>query len=260
MKSLLPFMLSTVLMFSCQPDNAVQDGKTSVVRELQSGTVYKIEIKTNGSYYPHYLYMPRIQHGHTRLPVIYFCGAGAPDWILFGLGVATYLDEQITQANVPPFAVVAVSCLDYYADFEQTFTRALMPYLEDNFPLAGNRQSRGICGISAGGSLALYMAFKHKDTFAVLGLHSATLVGDDQDKVQSLLEIKEKAQQVRLFMDVGKSDILYEAYQKLLLKLASLTAKYVYSTPEGGHTTAYWKSQLPVYIEWYGAVLEKSVE
>jgi len=253
-------MFSTALVVSCGPDTATRDARASVVRELQSGTVYKIEIKTNGFYYPHLLYLPRPKDEHTRFPVVYFCGAGPPDGILFNLGVATYLDEQIARGKVRPFAVAAVSCLDYYTDFERTFTQKLMPYLEANFPLATERGGRGICGISAGGSLALYMAFTYRELFGVLGLHSATLVGDDQDRVQSLLETGDKAQRPKIFMDVGKDDILYEAYMKIHKRLAFVTSTYVFSTPGGGHTWDYWQRQLPSYITWYASELKQSAQ
>jgi enterochelin esterase-like enzyme len=259
-KGLLPFLLSSALVACCGPDGATRDARTSVVRELQSGTVYKIETKTNGLYYPHLLYLPHTENERIRLPVVYFCGAGAPDWIFFNLGVATYLDDRITQGKVRPFAVVAASCLDYYTDFELTLLQSLIPYLEANFPLTTDRRGRGICGISAGGSLALYMAFTHRDLFGVLGLHSATLVGDDQERVQTLLETGDKTRRPRLFMDVGRDDILYEAYMNLHKKLASAASPYEFSTPDGGHTRAYWQRQLPAYIAWYASVLEPSAQ
>jgi hypothetical protein len=231
------------------------EGRHSLLRELNNGKVYEISLKTNDYFYPHYLYVPEAVRGEETFPILYICGAGTPDALFFGLGFAICLDRMIGENKIAPFALVAASCLDYYTDFEATLFNKLIPYLEKNFPVAANRDQKAICGISAGGSLALDMVFRHRPDFGALGLHSATLVGDDQNKVKAILSDPSGNSRPQLFLDVGRDDILFAAYETLVDSLGPKKNEITYSSKPGGHNPDYWQRELPVYLEWYASVL-----
>jgi len=254
MKKLAAILL-IIFLYCCCTNNSHIDAKHSIIRQLQNGTVYKILIKTNEYYYPHYLYLPNKAQNQILLPVLYICGAGTPNSIFFDIGFASTLDKIINENKLAPFALVATSCLDFYTDFEDTLLKKLIPYLENNFPLAAQKNQKAICGISAGGSLALNTVFKHRDVFSVLGLHSATLVGDDHDKIKTLLEYYNPTEKFDLFIDVGQSDPLFEAHTILIPKIKSVNRAFAFMTPPGRHDISYWQKQLPVYFEWYSSVL-----
>ncbi|MBN1798809.1 MAG: hypothetical protein JW822_09530 [Spirochaetales bacterium] len=251
-KLCIPLLI--ILLGSCCTNKLNTGAEHSVLKRLPNGTVYKIAVKTNEYYYPHYLYLPESTEQQQSLPVLYVCGAGSPKSVFFDIGFAARLDSMIGEQKIPPFALVATSCLDFYEDFEDTLFNKLIPYLESNFPISADKNQKAICGISAGGSLALNMAYKHRDAFSILGLHSATLVGDDHDKVKELLEYYKPTEKFELFIDVGQSDPLFEAHVILIPKIKSVNRDFTFVTPPGAHTLNYWQQQLPAYLEWYASV------
>jgi enterochelin esterase-like enzyme len=251
----ISFGLLIILLIFCCANNADIDAELSVIQRLKNGTVYKITVKTNEYYYPHYLFIPDTAAEGELFPVLYVCGAPTPDSIFFDIGFAAFLDNMIGEHKTPPLALVAASGLDFYTDFEDTLFNKLIPYLEANFPVATDRHHKAICGISAGGSLALGMAYNHRHAFGVLALHSATLVGDDHDKIRELLTFYEPEDKFELFIDVGKSDPLFAAHTLLLSKIESAPREFTFITSPGRHAISYWQRQLPAYFAWYSSVL-----
>jgi enterochelin esterase-like enzyme len=249
------FFFLLIVLIGCCTNNTPIDAEHSIIKQLENGTVYKISIKTNEYYYPHYLYLPHTTTKPELFPVLYICGAHTPNSIFFDIGFVTFLDNIIGENKTPPFALVAASCLDFYTDFEDTLFNKLIPYLENTFPITAAKNQKAISGISAGGSLALNMAYNHRNAFSILGLHSATLVGDDHDKVKELLEYYKPVDKFDLFIDVGQSDLLFEAHALLLPKIKSAPREFTFITPPGGHDSSYWQQQLPVYFKWYSSVL-----
>jgi len=138
----LAAILLIILLSCCCTNNPSIDAEYSILKQLNNGTVYKILIKTNEYYYPHYLFLPDNTENRTLLPVLYICGTGTPDAIFFDIGFASTLDKIINENKLPLFA----------------------------------------------------------------------LVGDDHDKVKTLLEYYNQTQKFDLFIDVGQSDPLFEAH------------------------------------------------
>ena len=60
--------------------------------------------------------------------------------------------------------------------YENFLIRDFIPAIEKKYRIIGNRDSRGISGVSMGGYGALRLAFKHPQMFASVSVHSAALI------------------------------------------------------------------------------------
>ena len=61
--------------------------------------------------------------------------------------------------------------------FVSDFVTDLMPYVEKNYRVLTDRQSRAIAGLSMGGSQTLNIAIPHLDKFAYIGVFSSGVLG-----------------------------------------------------------------------------------
>src|SRR5207249_6373638 len=61
--------------------------------------------------------------------------------------------------------------------FADDFLTDLVPYVEKNYRVLTDRQSRAIAGLSMGGNQTLNIAIPHLDKFAYIGVFSSGIIG-----------------------------------------------------------------------------------
>jgi len=196
-----------------------------------------------------------------KYPVLYLLHGGGEDERSWGTQGKTDLimDNLIAAGKAKPMLVVMLDgnmpSAGFNADalkaFEAELMQAVIPFVEDNYRVRKEADSRALAGLSMGGIQTLYAGLYHTDLFAHLGVFSSgwlpfyQKVADDQYEFIS----KNKAaidSQLRLLWIAmgGKEDIAYQNCQNMLKEFDTLKLKYTYSEYPGGHTWPVWRNNL----------------
>jgi len=144
---------------------------------------------------------PGYESGKDKYPVFYLLhGAGDVDDSWTSVGRAGFiLDNLIASGRAKPMIVVmpaghvngagkalgapaapaapVIAPAGQPDPFAQDFVNDLMPYVEKNYRVLTDRQSRAIAGLSMGGSQTLNIAIPHLDKFAYIGVFSSGILG-----------------------------------------------------------------------------------
>jgi enterochelin esterase-like enzyme len=123
--------------------------------------------------------------------------------------------------------------------FQTDLLNHIIPYVEKNFRVLTDRNSRAIGGFSRGGGQTLRAAFGNMDKFAWVCSYGSYLSPDEMDK--SFIHVGDKAditnkEMKLLWVSVGNDDFLYKGALEFLeyLKAKNIRHKSVISS--GGHT------------------------
>lgn len=140
---------------------------------------------------------PGYESGKGRYPVFYLLhGAGDCDEAWSSVGRAGFiLDNLIAAGKAKPMVIVmpaghtrqnfrmgapaappAAGQAPPPDEFAQDFTTDVMPYIEKNFRVRTDRNSRAIAGLSMGGGQTLNIALPHLEKFAYVGVYSSGLL------------------------------------------------------------------------------------
>jgi len=168
------------------------------------------------------------------------------------LGADEAADELIAGDEVPPFIIVMPRAPD-----DDRFTEAvaaeLVPYIDSHYRTAADRASRAIGGMSRGGGWAARIGLQYPELFGALGFHSPAIFNADEDKVWRWLNALSKNLHPRIYIDIGQADAQPDSAQWLDSALTERGIDHDYHLNPGGHTAAYWTTQLPDYLRWYAA-------
>jgi enterochelin esterase-like enzyme len=123
--------------------------------------------------------------------------------------------------------------------FETDLTNHVIPYVEKNYRVISNSDSRAIGGFSRGGGQTLRTAFGNMDKFAWICCYSANLstaemdsnfkhIGGDPGSTNKQLKL--------LWVSVGNDDFLYKSTVEFMDYLKSKNVNYKSLITPGGHT------------------------
>lgn len=141
-------------------------------------------------------------------------------------------------------------------DFESELLNDCIPFVENNFRVKTNRESRALAGLSMGGIHTLNVGIPHLELFAYLGVFSsgwwATSSpfgnGNATEKYYSMLKDKkdEYNEKLKLFWLSmgGKEDIAYNNCQTMIKRFNEIGIRYSYFETPGGHTWPVWRESL----------------
>lgn len=141
-------------------------------------------------------------------------------------------------------------------DFESELLNDCIPFVENNFRVKANRESRALAGLSMGGIHTLNVGIPHLELFAYLGVFSsgwwATSSpfgnGNATEKYYSMLKDKkdEYNEKLKLFWLSmgGKEDIAYNNCQTMIKRFNEIGIRYSYFETPGGHTWPVWRESL----------------
>ncbi len=123
--------------------------------------------------------------------------------------------------------------------FETDLITKVIPYVENNYRVKKNRDSRAIGGFSRGGGQTLRTAFGNMDTFSWICCYSAYLSTPEMESsfktVYTNPESTNKELKL-LWVSVGKDDFLYKSTVEFIDFLKSKNINHRTLITPGGHT------------------------
>src|SRR3954468_2828599 len=131
-----------------------------------------------------------------------------------------------------------------FAAFEKDLLTDLIPFVEKNYAVKADRESRAVAGLSMGGGQALNFGLGNLDTFAwVGGFSSAPNTRRPADLIKDHAEAAKKLR--LLYVACGDKDGLFRISEGVHTMLAEKKVPHVWRViPGGGHDFKVWKSDL----------------
>jgi S-formylglutathione hydrolase FrmB len=163
-------------------------------------------------------------------------------------------------------------------NYEDFFFQELMPFVEKNYRIKGEKRFRAIAGLSMGGGGSFMYALHHPELFssaAPLSAYVGPRSVDDlkknlerngntnysEDELQTYFEqhnavalvnnvTTEKAASVRWYIDCGDDDFLFEGNSLVHIAMKKKNIPHEYRVRDGAHTWTYWRESLPEVLHF----------
>jgi enterochelin esterase-like enzyme len=231
---------------------------------------------------------PGYEMNRERYPVFYLLhGAGDVDDSWSSVGRAGFILDNLIAANkakpmivvmpaghvngagaalgapVPAAAAQGMPGIGAGPDpFANDFTTDVMPYIEKNYRVLTDRQSRAIAGLSMGGNQTLNIAIPHLDKFAYIGVFSSGIISGargtpadsapfgeawEKQNLAALDNAVNKLGLSLLWFSTGKEDGLIGTTRNTVELLKKHGFKPVFIESEGAHTWLNWRDYLSVF-------------
>lgn len=219
------------------------------------------------------------EKGTEEYPVLYLLhGMGGDEEAWSELGRAVQiLDNQIAEGLARPMIVVMpngnalrkaapgltgdgmyIAEGQHSVDPDQNFVKSfpeIIQYVEENYHVKKNKESRAVAGLSMGGGHAWKLGLEYPDTFDYIGMFSPAVrwngsgVDENNDPaLESLLDRQFQNPPKKYQIAIGVEDFLYplnESYRKLL---DTKGYRYEYVESEGGHEWRNWRNYLADFL------------
>jgi S-formylglutathione hydrolase FrmB len=162
--------------------------------------------------------------------------------------------------------------------YEDFFFEEFMPYVEQAYRIKGEKRYRAIAGLSMGGEGTFIYALHHPELFSSACPLSAATGPRSIDELQnyrlwkgvegitdkekeayfkkySVLNLIEnmpddQKRALRWYVDCGDDDFLYEGNSLAHIAMRKKEIPHEFRTRDGGHTWTYWRTSLPVVLEF----------
>jgi enterochelin esterase-like enzyme len=192
----------------------------------------------------------------TKYPVLYLLH-GTTDteetWTKVGRA-NIILDNLIAQGKAKPMIIVmpygraypviskssgSLRNWDNLLEFKKDFIDNLLPFIEQNYRVRSDKDSRAIAGFSGGGGETLYIGLNNTNMFSwVCGFAPGMLKEEfDRNNAAAFSNPSGVNQSLKLFwIGVGKEDGLYPVISEYLTVLDEKQIKHETMISEGGHT------------------------
>ncbi|MCF3107720.1 esterase [Niabella sp. CC-SYL272] len=272
MKRMLPAVYMLLLSYSLTAQEAVQPA-TAGFDQLRE-TVPKGKVDT--VHYPSRtvgvernvtVYTPPGFSKNKKYPVLYLLhGIGGDEYEWLNGGTPqVILDNLIAGGKAVPMIVVMPNGramkddraggnvmepakVQAFATFERDLLDDLIPFVEKNYPVRTDRESRAIAGLSMGGGQSLNFGLGNLDRFAwVGGFSSAPNTKPPQDLLPD--PGRAKAQLKLVFISCGASDGLIGFSKRTHEYLEEKGVPHIYFIEPGGHDFKVWKNGLYMYAQ-----------
>lgn len=210
-----------------------------------------------------YMYTPPgyDQNSTEKYPVLYILHGGGEDqrgWATQGK-TDLIIDNLISQKKAVPMIVVMVDGNlpskgfgeEALRLFENELKLVVIPFVEKNFRVKTDANSRALAGLSMGGLQTLHAGVRNTEMFAYLGVFSSGW-WDNQPALSGpqYAFLQENANQINSNLKQfwisqgGKEDIAWQNCHTMLRKFDEMKIKYTYSEYPGGHTWPVWRNNL----------------
>ena len=211
-----------------------------------------------------YMYTPPgyDQNTNEKYPALYILHGGGEDqrgWATQGK-TDLIIDNLISQKKVVPMVVIMVDGnlpLNGFGEetlkvFEKELKQSIIPFIEHNYRVKTEANSRALAGLSMGGIQTLYAGVKNTDLFSYLGVFSSGWIQPMQKELadSQYAFMKNNADKIngnlKLFWisQGGKEDIAWSNCQSMLSKFDEIKIQYIYNEYPGGHTWPVWRNNL----------------
>jgi len=213
-----------------------------------------------------YIYTPPGYDANTttKYPVLYLLHGGGEDergWAMQGK-TDIILDNLIAEQKAKPMIIVMMDGNvsaggpggfgeQALRAFENELKQTLIPFIEKNYRVATDANSRALAGLSMGGLQTLHAGVRNSNMFAYLGVFSSGWWSNQPSLSTPQYEymktnastINTNLKQFWIAMG-GKEDIAYNNCKIMLAKFDELNINYKYSEYPGGHTWPVWRNNL----------------
>ncbi|WP_461100142.1 alpha/beta hydrolase [Spirosoma luteolum] len=266
--SILPHLLSWLLIVSLAPGGA-QAARVDTVQVMS--TVMQRPIKC-------VIIRPdSYKKRRNRFPVVYLLhgySGNHSDWVTKAPALPA-LADQYQQLIVCPdganswyFDSPENSALRY-----ETFVGTELPaFIDATYRTIPDRQHRAITGLSMGGHGALYLAIRHRDRFAQAGSLSGGVdirpfpanweirktLGDlathaDAWERNTVINVADSLRDgdLRIMFECGTADFFADVNRALHQKLMDRKISHDYAERPGGHTWAYWRTNIEYQLLFF---------
>ncbi|MGQ8334992.1 alpha/beta hydrolase [Sunxiuqinia sp. A32] len=236
------------------------------------------------------IYLPAdYEYSERSYPVLYLLHGGGDDqtgWVQFG-EVKHIADKAIADGKSTSMIIVMPDAntgqRGYFNspkgdwNYEDFFFKELMPHVEKNYRIKGEKRYRAVAGLSMGGGGTLMYAMHHPELFsAACPISAGTGPISEEDaakrwkkqypgisdselkkyyKTHSALELvinmpEEQKGAVRWYIDCGDGDFTYEGNSLLHIAMHKNEIKHEFRIRDGIHNWAYWRSALPEILDF----------
>ncbi|MBW8325222.1 MAG: esterase [Prolixibacteraceae bacterium] len=210
-----------------------------------------------------YMYTPPgyDQNSTEKYPILYILHGGGEDqrgWATQGK-TDLIIDNLISQKKAVPMLVVMVDGNmpskgfgeEALRLFEKELKQTVVPFVEKNFRVKTDANSRALAGLSMGGLQTLHAGIQNTEMFAYLGVFSSgwwanqPALSDPQYAFMKENAIRINGNLKQFWISQGgKEDIAWQNCQIMLKKFDEMKIKYTYSEYPGGHTWPVWRNNL----------------
>ena len=225
--------------------------------ELQ-GQVIPFELDLEGGVLTGLVYTPPcFEESSSELyPTMYLLhGATKTEQHWLEIGLVEKADQMILQGQIAPLIIVLPREMTWVPlpenEFGELLIKELVPWVEQNYPAAADRQLRGLGGLSRGGNWAIRLGLLHWGTFGSIAAHSTPLFFGDLNRIPGWIEVIPADFVPRIHLDIGEDDRNLEAAENLHQVLTNLDVGHEWRINPGTHDEDYWRSQLDEYLLWY---------
>ncbi|WP_192347542.1 alpha/beta hydrolase family protein [Algoriphagus sp. Y33] len=156
--------------------------------------------------------------------------------------------------------------------YETYVAKELVEFIDKEYSTVQSREGRAITGLSMGGHGALYLAFRHQDTFGTAGsLSGGVDIGPFPENWEMKKYLGTKAEnperweeysvmyqshrlipnQLKLIISCGTEDFFYDVNVKLHEKLTYNNIPHTFMTGPGGHTWEYWADAVQYQLVFF---------
>ena len=179
---------------------------------------------------------------------------GAPDVILDNLyaegkavPMIVVLPNGRAQANDRPEGNIYAAA-PAFATFEQDLLKDIIPFMEANYPVKKDRESRALAGLSMGGGQSLNFGLGNLDTFAwVGGFSSAPNTRPPEELLPNPDDATKKLK--LLWVSCGDQDGLIDISQRTHAYLKEKNVPHIWHVDSGKHDFHVWKNDLYLFAQ-----------
>lgn len=173
------------------------------------------------------------------------------------------------------------SPVDSTMKYETYIGKEVPDYIDANYRTIKDRKARAITGLSMGGHGALFLAFRHSETFGACGSMSGGVdLNYSRNKFDIMKRIGDTAQHadnwkkyivmnviesypkdsLAITFDCGTEDFYYEANHKLHEKMLRLKIPHDYTERPGKHNWDYWRNSIKYQLLYFSEYLIKKLD
>jgi enterochelin esterase-like enzyme len=206
------------------------------------------------------VYTPPRYSKDQRYPVLYLLhgiGGDEREWTRGGVAHVV-LDNLYADKKIVPMIVVMpngraakdLTARDpipkqspAFAAFEKDLLNDLIPFIEKEYSVKTDRESRALAGLSMGGGQSLNFGLAHLDSFAwVGGFSAAPNTRRADDLVKDPVDVAKKLK--LLWVSCGDRDGLLRISQNFHDVLERKNVPHIWHIDNGGHDFNVWKADL----------------
>jgi S-formylglutathione hydrolase FrmB len=215
---------------------------------------------------------------NNSYPVVYLLhgyGGWYSNWLIRVPQLKEYADEYNLMIVCPDGGNSSWyfdSPVDSTMKYETYIGKEVPDYIDANYKTIKDRKARAISGLSMGGHGALFLAFRHPETFGACGSMSGGFdlyssrnkydiikrIGDtiqyaDNWKKYSVTNIIEHypKDSLAITFDCGNSDPFYPSNHLLHEKMLALKIPHDYTERPGKHDWAYWRNSIQYHLLFF---------